>query len=141
MRVVVVETDADGRSCVGRFIERGGPISEETAHPIFSGRIATAAHPSGTEGFLDLSPGAGAAIWRIYEFPPSHAYEMHHTDTVDFDVLVDGAMTLVLDHQEIELTPGDGVLLRGDRHGWRAGDAGCRMVFALLGSSQDPLVE
>jgi hypothetical protein len=89
-------------------------------------------------GFLDISPGTGAAIWDIYEFSEGLVYDMHHTDTVDFDVLVDGGMTLVPDRDELELTPGDGVLLRGDRHGWRAGMQGCRMLFTLLGSSETP---
>jgi hypothetical protein len=136
MRVVVVETDVDGSSCVGRVIERAGPIDAEAAHEIFSGPVATTSLPDRASGFLDLSPGPGAAMWRIYELPPGLVYEMHHTDTVDFDVLVDGSMTLVLDREEVELAPGDGVLLNGDRHSWRAGDNGCRMLFALLGSSR-----
>jgi len=138
MRVVVVETGVDGRSRVSQIIDRTGPVSEEAAHEIFSGRVSTTAQPDDVAGFLDLSPGAEAAMWRIYELPPGLVYDMHHTDTVDFDVLVDGEMTLVLDCDEIELAPGDGVLLRGDRHGWRAGTEGCRMLFALLGSSKDP---
>lgn len=63
---------------------------------------------------------------------------MHHTDTVDFDVVVGGLMTSVLDRDEIVLHPGDGVLLRGDRHSWRAGREGCRMLFALLGAADEP---
>lgn len=133
MRVVVVETDADGRSGVGRVVEREGPIHDEGAHLIFSGPVVATGPQTGTRGFLDLSPGPGAAMWRIYEFPPGLAYDMHHTDTVDFDVVVDGAMTLVLDRDEIELCPGDAVHLAGDRHGWRAGTEGCRMLVALLG--------
>jgi len=136
MRVLVVETGVDGRSGVSQIIERTGPVREEAAHEIFSGRVSTTAPPDDVAGFLDLSPGAEAAMWRIYELPPGLVYDMHHTDTVDFDVLVDGEMTLVLDCDEIELAPGDGVLLRGDRHGWRAGNEGCRMLFALLGSSE-----
>jgi mannose-6-phosphate isomerase-like protein (cupin superfamily) len=136
MRVVVVETDAAGRSGVGRIVERTGPTDEEAADSVFSGPVATTAPGGDAEGFLDLSPGPGAAMWRIYELPPGLVYEMHHTDTVDFDVLVDGSMTLVLDRDEVDLAPGDGVLLRGDRHSWRAGNEGARMLFALLGSSR-----
>src|SRR5688572_22481507 len=102
MRVVVVETDVDGRSGASQVIERTGPVSEEAAQEIFSGRVSTTAQPADAAGFLDLSPGAEAAMWRIYEFSPGLAYDMHHTDTVDFDVLVDGEMTLVLDREEIQ---------------------------------------
>lgn len=136
MRVVVVETDGEGRSGVGRIIERTGPVSAEAAHRIFSGSVSTTAPPGDPAGLLDISPGAGAAMWRIYELPEGLVYDMHQTDTVDFDVLVEGTITLVLDRDEVELAPGDGVLLRGDRHGWRAGTQGCRMLFALLGSGE-----
>lgn len=77
-------------------------------------------------------------MWRVYDLPPDLVYEMHHTDTVDFDVVVGGLMTSVLDRDEIVLHPGDGVLLRGDRHSWRAGREGCRMLFALLGAADEP---
>ncbi len=137
MRVVIVESDADGRSGVGQIIERSGPMTEETANKIFSGPVARTAHPDRQEGFLDISPGVGAAIWRIYEFSPGLVFDMHHTETVDFDVLVDGSMTLLLDHDEVGLAPGDGVLLRGDRHGWRAGVEGCRVLFALFGANSE----
>jgi hypothetical protein len=112
MRVVVVETDAAWRSSVDRIVERTGPIGKEAAHSIFCDPVATTAPMAGTEGFLALSPGVGAAMWRIYELAPGLVYDIHHTDTVHFDVLVDGSMTLVLDRDEVELAPGDGVLLR-----------------------------
>lgn len=71
MRVVVVETDAQGRSGVGQIIERTGAPTEETSHGIFSGQVVKAAHPNGQDGFVDLSPGAGAAMWRVYDLPPT----------------------------------------------------------------------
>jgi hypothetical protein len=40
--------------------------------------------------------------------------------------------------QEVHLGPGDGVLLRGDRHSWRAGPQGCRMLIALIGAENSP---
>lgn len=138
MRVVVVETDTHGRSGVGQIIERTGAPSREASCEVFSGPVTKAAHPDGQEDFVDLSPGAGAAKWRIYDLPPNLVYEMHHTDTVDFDVVVEGSMTLVLDRDEVILQPGDGVLLAGDRHSRRAGSRGCRMLFALPGTPETP---
>lgn len=102
------------------------------------GPVTKAAHPDGQEDFVDLSPGAGAAKWRIYDLPSNLVYEMHHTDTVDFDVVADGSMTLVLDRDEVIPQPGDGVLLAGDRHSRRAGSRGCRILFALLGTPETP---
>ncbi|WP_190813229.1 cupin domain-containing protein [Saccharopolyspora pogona] len=60
---------------------------------------------------------------------------MHRIRSVDLDVVIDGSIVLVLDQQEIELHPGDGVVRQGDGHGWRTGERGCRMLIALPGAA------
>lgn len=129
----MVCTDSQGRSGVSTAIERAGVPEAEAVHEIFAGHLMRTAPPGVPHEFLDISPGAGAALWRIFEFPPGLTYDMHHTDTVDFDVVIEGSMSLELDRDTVELGPGDAVLLRGDRHAWRAGPDGCRMLIALLG--------
>jgi quercetin dioxygenase-like cupin family protein len=136
MRVVLVETDAAGRSGVAEVIERNGVVTDEALYEIFSGPLTRGARPPQEVEFLDMSPGSGAARWRIFEFRPDVLHDMHHTDTVDFDVVVDGSITLGLDRGEVELSAGDAVLLRGNRHSWRAGTKGCRMLIALLGAGE-----
>ena len=44
---------------------------------------------------------------------------MHATTTIDYDTVISGRLTLVLDSGEYELGPGDTVVVRGDRHSWR----------------------
>lgn len=58
---------------------------------------------------------------------------MHVTDTIDCDVILSGQLTLILDDGEYVLTPGDAVIMRGDRHAWRNdGDAPALMAAATI---------
>src|ERR1700733_3143072 len=138
VRVVLVDSDGDGLSHVGSLIERTGAPAVEDLYEIFNGPLRFTMPKGREEEFLDMSPGFGAAMWRVFEFSPGLVYDMHQTATLDFDVVIDGSITLGLDHQEVLLGPGDGVLLRGDRHSWRAGAHGCRMLIALIGAENSP---
>lgn len=58
---------------------------------------------------------------------------MHRTETVDFGILIDGELTLILDDSEVRLSPGDIVVQRGTNHAWsNRGDKPCRIAFVLL---------
>jgi len=58
---------------------------------------------------------------------------MHRTETVDFGILIDGELTLILDDSEVQLSPGDVVVQRGTNHAWsNRGDKPCRIAFVLL---------
>lgn len=61
---------------------------------------------------------------------------MHTTDTVDYEFVVSGRVTLELDDGvEVELGPGDTVVQSGTRHAWRnRGDEPCTMVVVLVGA-------
>lgn len=58
---------------------------------------------------------------------------MHRTESVDYGVVIDGEMTLVLDDSEVLLRPGSVVVQRGTNHAWanRSGRP-CRMLFVLV---------
>ena len=64
---------------------------------------------------------------------------MHRTESVDYGVVIDGEMTLVLDDAEIALAQGSVVIQRGTNHAWanRSGRA-CRMLFVLIDGAYDP---
>jgi naringenin degradation protein FdeH len=68
---------------------------------------------------------------------------MHRTETLDFGILIDGELTLVLDDSEVQLKPGDIVVQRGTNHAWsNRGDKPCRIAFVLLdGSCSDEVKE
>jgi len=61
---------------------------------------------------------------------------MHTTDTVDFEVILDGEVWLELDDGvEVHLKPGDTVVQNGTRHAWRNhGDQLCRIAVFLIGA-------
>ncbi len=58
---------------------------------------------------------------------------MHRTESVDYGVVMEGELTLVLDEGEVPLRPGSVVVQRGTNHAWanRSG-APCRMLFVLV---------
>jgi mannose-6-phosphate isomerase-like protein (cupin superfamily) len=58
---------------------------------------------------------------------------MHRTESVDYGVVIEGELTLVLDDSEVALKPGDVVVQRGTNHAWanRSGKP-CRMLFILV---------
>lgn len=58
---------------------------------------------------------------------------MHRTESIDYGIVLDGEMTLVLDDSEVALHQGDVVIQRGTNHAWanRSGSM-CRMLFILV---------
>jgi len=57
---------------------------------------------------------------------------MHRTESVDYGVVLAGQITLLLDEDEVALSPGDVVIQRGTIHAWaNRSDAVCRMLFVL----------
>ncbi len=68
---------------------------------------------------MDLAPGA--TRFRIVEFPPADsAGLMHKTPTIDYLVVLEGEMDLVLDDDsEVPLKQGDCVVQLGVMHAWR----------------------
>jgi mannose-6-phosphate isomerase-like protein (cupin superfamily) len=58
---------------------------------------------------------------------------MHRTESVDYGIVIEGEMTLVLDDSEVLLKPGSVVVQRGTNHAWanRSGKL-CRMLFILV---------
>lgn len=58
---------------------------------------------------------------------------MHRTQTLDYGVVIEGEITLVLDEGETTIRAGDIVIQRGTNHAWanRSG-ANCRMAFVLI---------
>lgn len=66
---------------------------------------------------------------------------MHRTETIDYGIVIEGEMTLVLDTGDVALKPGSVVVQRGTNHAWanRSGKA-CRMLFVLIDGRYDPAI-
>lgn len=64
---------------------------------------------------------------------------MHRTETVDYGVVIEGEIVLVLDDSEVALKPGGVVIQRGTNHAWaNRSDKPCRMLFVLVDGRYDP---
>lgn len=71
----------------------------------------------------------------------SRHHAMHRTETVDYGIVLEGEITLILDVGETVVRTGDIVIQRGTNHGWanRSGK-NCRIAFILIdGTYEDGL--
>lgn len=138
--LLVTGVDSAGRSCAAQH------------HPI------TVQEDAGIEGFLysvlysapsspsissgggrladnfDLAVPAGTLRWQIVDYAPNAAFPMHHTDTVDFDIVLSGSVELTLGDGVHPLAAGDSVVVTGVDHAWRTGPEGCRLSVLTIGA-------
>ncbi len=64
---------------------------------------------------------------------------MHKTKTIDYGIVLDGEIDLVLEDGETHLTPGDVVVQRGTYHAWaNRGSKPCRIAFVLVDADPAP---
>jgi hypothetical protein len=59
---------------------------------------------------------------------------MHHTDTLDFDIVLAGSVELLLDDGAHPLGPGDCVVVSGVDHAWSTGSDGCSLSIVTVGT-------
>jgi quercetin dioxygenase-like cupin family protein len=57
---------------------------------------------------------------------------MHLTQTIDFIVIIEGKVRLILDNDERLLGPGDVVVQRGTNHAWVCESEAPAMFVAIL---------
>ncbi|MBO9519103.1 MAG: cupin domain-containing protein [Porphyrobacter sp.] len=84
--------------------------------------------------------GAGDASSHSGDGTSRHHF-MHRTETVDYGIVLEGEVTLILDIGETVVRAGDIVIQRGTNHGWanRSGQ-NCRIAFILIdGQYEDGL--
>lgn len=63
---------------------------------------------------------------------------MHRTETIDYGIVLEGEITLILDKTETVVRAGDIVIQKGTNHAWanRSG-ANCRIAFILIDGRYD----
>src|SRR5580692_7530551 len=101
-----------------------------------------AAEPDPTVGALTVPPTPNGTKIRINEFPPGVVSPVHRTQSVDYGIVLEGEVVLVLDDSETTLRPGDVVVQRGTAHRWEnRTEATARMAFILIdGAFTDELL-
>ncbi|HXI76285.1 MAG TPA: cupin domain-containing protein, partial [Steroidobacteraceae bacterium] len=61
-----------------------------------------------------------------------HPY-MHRTETIDYGIVLEGEITLIVDEGETIVRAGDIVIQRGTNHGWaNRSRSNCRIAFILI---------
>ena len=140
-RRVVTGHDRHG---VSVFLEDGPPPVVRTApdgalfYEIWGTEASpapvSAAEPDPTERSLTVPPEPGGTKIRINEFPPGVVSPSHRTQSVDYGIVLDGEVVLVLENNsEAVLGPGDVVVQRGTVHRWEnRTNRTARMAFVLV---------
>jgi quercetin dioxygenase-like cupin family protein len=139
VRVLITGVDADGRSCVtgAEWVTLGSVAA--SAGFWFGTAVETATtppqpRPSGRAPHLEVGLAPGLVRWQLIDYAPGQSYPMHHTDTVDFDVVLAGSIELTLDDGSHVLRTGDGAVITGVDHAWAAGPDGARLSVIFVGS-------
>ena len=67
-----------------------------------------------------------------------HAF-MHRTETIDYGIVLEGEVVLIMDDGEATVRAGDIVIQRGTNHGWaNRSDRNCRIAFILIDGAFEP---
>jgi mannose-6-phosphate isomerase-like protein (cupin superfamily) len=98
-----------------------------------------------TERELAVPPPPRGTKIRINEFQPGFLDErglqspVHRTASVDYGIVLEGEITLVLDDSEVTLQAGDVVVQRGTDHAWaNRGDSVAKVAFILVDGEFTP---
>ena len=133
--------------------------------PVTSIDHVTDEDPASADAEIPSFPGTGHSIVRIADFPPDASYPdaadsvifteidghdaaeagtahssgkhfwFHRTDSLDYAVVLDGEITMLVDEGEVTLRAGDVVIQRATSHAWsNRTDKTARMLFVLIGT-------
>jgi mannose-6-phosphate isomerase-like protein (cupin superfamily) len=143
-RRVVTGHDAHGRSVV---VLDGAPPQHHSMHGSRVGadfhemwsdadtipELTSASAWEPNERPFTLMPAAGHLLRILDVYPLKDGGKrtvMHRTRTLDYVVVIEGELVLILDDSEVILNPGDVVVQRGTDHAWEnRSDAIARAAF------------
>lgn len=77
----------------------------------------------------------GGSVLRVTEFGPGFVSPMHRTLSIDYAMVLSGALEMELDSGVVvSLRPGDTIVQRGGAHLWRnpSPDTPCRIVICMI---------
>jgi quercetin dioxygenase-like cupin family protein len=117
---------------------------------------------------IGTAPPPNSSVLRVVEFPPEvpmdpadnarvlaemgiapptggrrapiHSH-MHATDSVDYVIVIEGEIDMLLDDSEVHLRAGDIMVQQGTNHAWvNRGDKPCKIAFVLIDATGAPIV-
>ena len=115
-------------------------------HPLPNGTVFRISEvPPETEATRNIPPeqaraafeAMGAGNASTFSQNKRHPF-MHRTETIDYAVVLDGEITMLLDEEEVHLRTGDVVIQRGTNHAWsnRSGKP-VKMLYVLIDGKFD----
>ena len=115
------------------------PIAKDEPDPTTAGPRTIHPAPQGTV-IRNLTPEQARAVFRASGNESASTYGrggrhpmMHRTETVDYAVILEGELTLVMDDEDVQLKTGDVVIQRGTNHAWSNRSAKiCRILYVLI---------
>ncbi|HEY1288536.1 MAG TPA: cupin domain-containing protein [Burkholderiales bacterium] len=128
---------------------------------------ATDESPADISGLADraerdigVAPPPLGSVFRVVEFPPGQKASsreavlkemglthqsnsghpgMHKTRSVDYAVVMEGEIDMILDDGEVHLAAGDVLVQQGTDHAWvNRGERACRIAFVLIDARELP---
>jgi len=82
---------------------------------------------------IGIPPPEGGSTFRIVDFPPGAKGEMHRTRSIDYAVVIEGEIDMLLPDAEVHLRAGDVLVQQAIDHAWEnRGKASCRIAFILI---------
>lgn len=135
---------SDGPIPVSRSLPGDGVYFHEIWNTEGAPAPITAEEDEPTERALAVPPPRHGTKIRINEFAPGFLDErglqspFHRTASIDYGIVLQGEITLILDDSEVTLRAGDVVVQRGTVHAWanRSGSV-AKVVFVLVDATFD----
>jgi quercetin dioxygenase-like cupin family protein len=101
---------------------------------------STKGFPVDNDGFKDPTTGEfkttveGGTVFRIVHYAPGVTPRNHRTDSIDYAVVISGAIEMELDNGVVaKLQAGDVLVQRGTVHNWvNKGTEPCVIAFVLI---------
>jgi len=115
--------------------------SIQLAPPAYGTRIRVLEVPPEDASVASITPDearshfaeVGAAAASSHKGRGSKHAFMHRTETIDYGIVLEGELTMILDVGETVVRAGDIVIQRGTNHGWaNRGSVPCRIAFILI---------
>ncbi len=82
---------------------------------------------------IGISPPERGSIFRVVDFPTGAKGEMHRTRSIDYAVVIEGEIDMLLPDGEVHLRAGDVLVQQATDHAWEnRGKGNCRIAFILI---------
>jgi len=82
---------------------------------------------------IGIPPPERGSIFRVVDFPPGVKGEMHRTRSIDYAVVIEGEIDMLLPDGEVHLRAGDVLVQQATDHAWEnRGKGNCRIAFILV---------